>query len=185
MAKVRNNIITQGLSGSLGDQIVFRSDKAGRTIVAAKPAFSSDREFNAAQLTQQEAFRRAITYAKSAKDEVIYISKAQGTALSAFNVAVADWFNKPEILEIDASGWTGEIGQKIRVKAQDEIHVAKVHVVVGDADGVVFEQGEAVRAEGLWWTYTTTALRSTTAAPRIVATAHDLPGNNAEMALEN
>ena len=60
-----------------------------------------------------------------------------------------------------------------------------VDLVVGDADGVVFEQGEAVKADGLWWTYTTTALRSTTAAARILATAQDLPGNNAEMALEN
>ena len=56
-------------------------------------------------------------------------------------MAVADWLNEPEILEIDASGWTGEIGQKIRVKVQDEIHVAKVRIAIGDADGIVFEQG--------------------------------------------
>lgn len=117
-----------------------------------------NRDFNATQLAHQEAFREAIAYAKTAKDQAVYITRAQGTTLSAFNVAVADWFNKPEILEIDARGWTGDINQSIRVKAQDDIRVTKVHVVIRDENDAILEQGEAVQSDGLWWTYNTQTL---------------------------
>src|SRR5262245_37279496 len=111
MAKVINNLVMQGLSGSLGNQIVIRQGKGGQTIVAAKPGANGARTFNATQLAQQEAFRDAIAYAKSAKDEDMYLTKAQGTTLSAFNAAVADWFGKPEVLEINTNNWTGASGQ--------------------------------------------------------------------------
>jgi len=151
MAKVRNNIITQGLSGSLGDQIVFRAGKGGQTIVAAKPAFTTEREFNPAQLAQQQAFRNAIAYARGAKQEDAYITKAQGTTMSAFNAAVRDWFDKPRLLNIDVSGWSGEIGQIIRIEAQDDTFVASVRVVIADANGDILEQGDAVQDNGSWW----------------------------------
>lgn len=185
MAKVKNNIITQGLSGSLGDQIVFRKDKAGRTIVSAKPTFSANRTFNTGQLAHQDAFREAIAYAKTAKDNAIYISKAEGTPMNAYNVAVADWFNKPQVLEIDTDGWNGQVGQIIRVKAMDDIQVTKVQVVITDANNAVLEQGEAVQADGLWWDYTTTDSVATPATARIVATAQDLPGNSVELSWQN
>ena len=60
----------QGLSGSLGNQLVIRKGKGGQTIVTAKPAFSTGRTFNPAQQAHQQAFRDAIAYAKSARDEV-------------------------------------------------------------------------------------------------------------------
>src|SRR5260221_9685814 len=132
MAKVQNNIFVRGLSGSLGDQFVVRKGKAGNTVISNKPVFSSQREFNASQLAHQDAFREAIAYAKTAKDEEVYLTKAQGTTMSAFNAAVADWFNKPQVLEIDANGWTGASGETIRVKAMDDTLVIKVHVVITD-----------------------------------------------------
>jgi len=185
MAKVYNNIIMQGLSGSLGNQIVIRQGKGGQTIVSAKPAFGAERVFNAAQLAQQEAFRQAIAYARSAKEETIYLAKAQGTALSPFNAAVADWFREPQVLEIDADGWTGQIGQTIRVKAMDDTHVAKVHVRIDDEEGNNLEEGYAVRADGLWWIYTTAGQVSMTPAPRVSATAEDLPGNASGLVWQN
>ena len=185
MAKVQNNLITQGLSGSLGNQIVFRQGKGGQTIVSVKPASSTERDFNPNQLAQQQAFRNAIAYAKSAKDEVTYLTKAQGTTMSAFNAAVADWFKEPEVLEIDASAWTGTAGQIIRVKAQDDTQVTKVHVSIDDGQGVIFEQGNAVQADGLWWEYTTTTVVAQSPAPRVTATAQDLPGNNGTLVWQN
>ena len=183
MAKVRNNIITQGLSGSLGDQIVFRNLKTGRTIVAVKPVF--DQQSSATQLAHQEAFRQAIAYAKTAKTEAIYVSKAQGTALSPFNAAVADWFKKPEILEIDVNGWTGQIGQSIRVKAMDDTLVTKIHVTIVNDNNELREEGDAVQADGLWWVYTTKTIVQMDMNPVVTATAQDRPGNSAEMALQN
>jgi len=78
MAIVNKNIITQGLSGLLGDQIVFRQTKGGQTVVATKPARDANRSYNPSQLARQEAFRQAIAYAKTAKDEVTYLTKGKG-----------------------------------------------------------------------------------------------------------
>jgi len=177
MAKVLNNIVTQGLSGLLGNQIVFRKDKIGRTIVAVKPTFSEDRQFNISQLTHQDAFREAIAYARTAKDETVYIEKAEGTTKSSFNVAVADWFSQPVVLDIDKSNWAGQIGQTIRIKATDSVHVSRVHFQIKNQDGTIFEPGEMVRADGLWWMYTTTTQAPISQDTHLTATAYDLPGN--------
>jgi hypothetical protein len=58
MAKVKDNIITEGLSGKLGRRLVFRTSKNGKTILAISPVFSEDRVFNHSQLSQQEAFKQ-------------------------------------------------------------------------------------------------------------------------------
>jgi hypothetical protein len=52
--------------GALGDQIVFKRDKAGRTIVSKKPKFWPERVFSRAQKAQQGRFREAMAYAKDA-----------------------------------------------------------------------------------------------------------------------
>jgi hypothetical protein len=184
MAKSNNNIVMYGASGQLGNQIVFRKGRGGQMIISAMP--TTGRNFNPAQQAHHEAFRNAIAYAKSAKDEMIYITKAQGTTMTAFNAAVADWFNKPEVLEIDITSWTGDPGQTIRVKAQDDTQVVKVHVQIMDVDGNIFEEGDAVQADGLWWDYATTSLVDRPVAANVVkATAHDLPGNNHMLTWQN
>jgi len=177
MAKSLNNIVMHGASGKLGNQIVFRQGKGGQTIIAVKPAVTKN--FNPTQLAHQEAFRQAIAYAKSAKDEIAYLTKAQGTTMSAFNAAVADWFNQPEVLEIDITNWTGAAGQTICVKAQDDTQVAKVHVQIADAQGNIYEEGDAIQADGLWWDYTTTtSVEGDPSNATVKATAQDLPGNS-------
>lgn len=178
MAKVRNNIVMKGLSGSLGDQLVVKQDKGGRTIVAVKPEFDENHVFTEAQKEVQENFREATAYAKAAKTNEAYTDKAEGTARSSYNVAVADWFHAPEILEIDVSAWSGAAGQVIRVKAMDDVQVTQVNVVITDNAGTVLEQGQAVLSDGLWWNYTTT--ETAPENPRIVATARDLPGHIAQ-----
>ena len=183
MATVKNNIVTQGLSGKLGNQIVFRSGKGGQTIVAVKPA--SGREFNAEQQAHHEAFRNAIAYAKSAKDEAVYMVKAQGTTMNPFNAAVADWFRQPQVLEIDTRAWTGGNGEVIRIKAQDDTHVSNVRIAITNGNGTTFEQGQAVQADGLWGEYTTTTEVDVNANPAVIATAEDLPGNNHQLTWQN
>jgi hypothetical protein len=179
MARVRKNLAMQGLTGKIGDQFVIRTDKAGRTIVGTKPSFSEGRQYSEAQLTHQEAFREAVAYAKSSKDLDIYVQKAGGTPQNAYNVAVADWFNKPEIKELDVTEWNGAPGQTIRVRAMDDVQVTEVSVVITDSAGVVQEQGQAAQADGLWWHYTTNSTAPET--PRLVVTARDLPGHTAQM----
>ena len=174
MARIFNNIFVRGLTGNVGDQFIIRQNRNGETIIANKPRFRPDREFTEQQKAQQDAFREATTYAKFAKNQPIYQEQAKLKRTSAYNIAVADWFGEPEVLEIDTTGWTGQAGQTIRIKAQDNVWVASVHVTIGNP---VLEHGEAVREEGLWWSYTTTTSAPAGALPGITAVAKDLPGN--------
>jgi hypothetical protein len=182
MAQVRNNIIIQGLSGSLGSQLVIKQDKAGRTIVAVPPTIDPNRVYTADELMRQEKFRDAAVYAKGAKSQPVYAEKAEGTPMTPYNVAIADWFHAPEIMEINVDGWSGGVGQLIRIQAVDNVEVTQVNVVITDNLDVVLEQGAAMRAEGAWWEYTTTATSPNNA--KVVVTALDLPGHIATMSFD-
>jgi hypothetical protein len=106
------------------------------------------------------------------------IERANAANSTAYNMAVADWFGKPEILALDASGWTGEIGQTIRIEAQDDTKVTRVTVVIHN-NGTVLEQGEAVPAGtgGSLWSYVTTTQVTPAQGILLDANAYDLPGN--------
>jgi hypothetical protein len=176
MATVRQNLVIEGLSGLLGDQLVFKRDRAGRTIVSRKPNFEN-RVFSESQKRHQSRFQEAAAYAKTAaKTEPIYAKLAAGTIKSAYNVAVADWFNPPEVSEIDVRGYTGRAGETIRAKVTDDVRVERVDVVIAVDGDVVVEQGQMTHKQGLWYTYTTTA--DCPAGPtRVIVTGLDLPGH--------
>ncbi len=177
MAKVRRNIVMEGSSGVLGDQIVLKLDKAGRTILSIKPRLDPNRPFTEAQLAQQDRFREATAYAKEAAErEAVYAEKAEGTAKSAYNVAVADWFHSPEVREIDLSGYTGEPGETVRARVSDDVQVTQVSIVIAAQDGAVVEQGEMSLEQGQWYTYTTTA-DCPPGAATVLVTGLDLPGH--------
>jgi len=183
MAKVYNNIFIRGLTGSLGDQFVIRKTRSGRTIIANKPTFDENRVFEPDQLAHQEAFRQATVYAKVAKGQPLYIDKAEGTAMTPYNLAVADWFHKPKVLEIDARGWDGEVGQPIHVKAMDDVQVKRVTVTIKDGSNSLLEEGNAIQSltDGLMWTYTTTTLLPAESSPVVTVTAEDLPGHQSTL----
>jgi hypothetical protein len=183
MARVKKNVVMKGLSGSLGDQLVIKQDKGGRTIVSVMPTFPDDREFSDAQKEHMEDFREATQYAKAAaRVEAIYAEKAEDTPMSAYNVAVADWFHEPEIGDLDLSGWTGQAGEPIRIRALDDVKVERVTVLITDTAGALIEQGAAEQVDSLWWVYTTT--KPAAGEPKVIAVARDLPGNIAQMVVE-
>lgn len=183
MARNRNNILIRGLTGSVGDQIVIRQDKAGRTIVANKPEFDENHEFSEKQKANQASFRKAAAYAKRAQGEMVYIDKAKGTPKSAYNVAFADWYNKPQIEELDVTDWNGGAGQPIRINAIDDVQVTRVSVVISDGNGTVFEQGNAQPDESFWWIYMTT--KATNGSRHLQITAYDKAGNKVETTWQN
>ena len=177
MAKVFNNIVLSGLTGSLGDKLVLRRGRRGQTIVSKKPVFAPDREFSAAQKEHQQAFREAAAYAKAAKNKQVYLEKAEKTGQAPYNLAVRDWFNKPQIKALDVTGWNGQAGQAILIKAVDDVQISRVSVVITDGNGTVFEQGNAQPGEASWWIYVTTV--PTNGNRHLEVTAMDLPGNKA------
>jgi hypothetical protein len=84
MAKVERNIVIQGLSGSLGDQLVIQGGKGGQTIIRFKPRPSA-REPMPAQQKARERFQEATAYGKTARDDPVYAGKAEGTPQTTYN----------------------------------------------------------------------------------------------------
>jgi hypothetical protein len=176
MAKVGKNIVIQGISGSLGDQLVIQGGKGGQTIIRTKPTPSS-KEPTPAQQATRERFQEATAYGKAAKDTPAYVEKAAGTPQTTYNVAVADWFHAPEVDEIDLSAWTGGVGETLRARARDDVQVEGVHFLIATEDGTLVEAGAGTpEGAGLWWRYETTVDHPGGPA-KVVVTARDLPGH--------
>jgi hypothetical protein len=180
MAKSKNNVVTYGLSGKVGDLLIFRQ-KDGKTIVAkvAEPSKTASDK----QKETRKRFQQATIYAKAAtvmpETKDLYVEAAKKKkGQTAYNVAVADFFNAPDINTVDVSDYAGEEGDTIRVIASDDFAVKSVQVQISNADGSLVEEGEATHSVGNLWIYTATQRNESLDGDRIVITASDLPGNS-------
>jgi len=186
MAKVGDNIVTTGLSGKLGNLIVFRN-RGGQTYVSKAPKRQTT-EWTEAQEAHRLKFQEAVLYAKSAlaNAEMKEAYKALADEKkSAYNVAVADFLNAPHINEIDVSHYTGQPDSYIQVRAVDDFEVKEVTVSIQNADGSEVESGAAVLQEGsIWWRYTATATNESLEGDKIIIRASDIPGNLTEQEQE-
>ena len=173
MAKVENNPIVRGLSGSIGDA-VFRQMPNGETWVSGKPDFKG-RKFSPKQKQNQGRFREAVAYARAAqKTQPIYAQLAAGTVKSPYNWALSDWWNPPVIHSIERKEG------RIRVQASDNVMVAKVMVSILDEAGKAVEKGEASQVESSeWWEYevSSSMYQVSGSEYRVIAEAWDLAGN--------
>ena len=186
MANLDRKIFARGLNGAFGDPFVAHQTFSGKTILTSEPVFDHNREYIESLSPQQAAVLEATTYANFAKTQEIYLQKELETGMSAYYLAIADWFDIPRILQMDLDRWTGKAGQVIRVKARDSVGVVRVAVVIRDAEGAMLEMGEAVQAEArsAWWSYTTQSQVSLTPFPSVQAIAQDLPGNSASFTVQ-
>jgi hypothetical protein len=165
MAKVKKNMLVNGLGGSLGKDHYARITRDGRTIISTKPDFSN-RQFSEAQLHVQGGMKQAAAYAKVAsKTNPIYAQKALGKSKNAYNIALGDWFNPPVVNYID---W--DQGH-IRVQASNDVMVTKVTITMLNELGKCLEQGDAELKLGVWWEY------QTAQSGLIRVEAWDLAGN--------
>jgi hypothetical protein len=165
MAKVRDNPITQGLSGKLGRSLFFRRLRNGTTLLCRVPDFSH-RVFTQEQITHQSRFQQAAAYARmAAKTHSIYAELAQQMLKPAYNIALSDWFHPPVIHEVARQGG------RIRVNVTDNVQVAKVRIAIINELGKTLEQDEAVRVNGTWWEF------ETSTEGKLIVEAFDLAGN--------
>jgi hypothetical protein len=142
MAKVRKNIIIRGLSGDLGKQLRIRTGPiSGRTNVSAIPEFVTKRKDSPAQAGAEAGLPRGVRLWRGQQREPHLRRQAKGKERQAKNVAMADWFHPPQILEIDLRGWRGCPGDVIRVLAVDDVQVAGVRVEIADEAGTMLETG--------------------------------------------
>jgi hypothetical protein len=183
MARVKKNIITKGMSGKLGDTIVFRQ-RGGVTVVATLPE-KEERETTEAQKQQQRKFQQAVIYAQNAmQDEDLkaeYALKAKPNR-SAYHVALADFLHAPDIDDVDLSKYDGTQGSEIVIRVVDDYQVAQVIVSIFKQDGTLVEEGTAVPAGNkLDWVYTAQKSNTPLTGNKMIIKASDVPGNAAEV----
>ena len=185
MAKQSNNVVTHGLSGKVGDLLVFRQ-VGGKTIVSKVPP--KRKVSTEQQKAQQRKFQRAVLYAKSVMADPAGMGAAYSQAAkkgqTGYNVAVADFFHAPDIQNIDVSGYTGHPGDIIRIEVSDDFSVKEVKLTITNADGSLVEECFATPdAIGYLWIYTATATNDSLAGDKIEITVSDLPGNVSQEAI--
>ena len=142
MAQSKKNIATEGLSGRVGN-FVFRRRRSDDKIFVSRMPVSSEEEPSEARKALQRKFQRAIIYGKSAISDpatkALYAAKATG-GRSAFNVAIADYFNAPQIEAVKMENYSGATGSRILITATDDFAVSSVHVKIENADGSFVEE---------------------------------------------
>ncbi|MBP1640241.1 MAG: hypothetical protein H6Q17_1824 [Bacteroidetes bacterium] len=179
MAESKNNIVTHGLSGTVGDMLVFRN-RAGKTIVSAKPKERTG-EPSEAQIKHQSRFQEATLYGKSVLADPTLKEEYKAAApegVTAYNVAVSDFMHAPNIKEVNVSKYTGKTGDTIEVEVTDDFKVMTVSVTIYNADGSEVEHGNAVQqVNEAKWLYTATITNASLSGDKIVIRAFDLPGN--------
>jgi signal peptidase I len=178
MAKQTNNVVTYGLRGKVGDLLVFRQ-RAGQTIVSKVP--QKRKEDSEKQKEHQRKFQRAVLYAKAAmadSDTAETYNRAAKKGRTGYNVDVADFFNAPDIHNVNVSGYTGQPGDVILIQVNDDFKVKEVKVTITHADGSLVEEGNAVSDSiGYVWTFTATSTNDCLGNDRIEITVSDHPGN--------
>jgi hypothetical protein len=179
MAKTPNNMFMTGLSGTIGRQLTL-TQKAGDTI-AGKKRGASKIPPTSDQLVIQERFTNAIQYAQAAildpVKKALYTASAKRNQ-SAFNVAVKDAFNPPEIKSITTTNYHGQPGDIIVIHVQNATKLFNVHVSIYTQAGVLVEEGNAVLpVSERDWKYTATTQNPALLDSLVRVRATDLPGN--------
>jgi hypothetical protein len=178
MAISKRNVITHGLSGMVGDLVVFRQ-RHGKTFLGKIPINTG--KVSPDQQAVREKFLKAVSYAKAGLRnpaiKALYEQKA-GNGVTSFNLAIADFFAAPVIAEIITSAYTGAAGSRIEVHATDDTKVTEVKLSIIAAGGSAVEEGAAQQdADTGHWFYTATAANASLAGSKITVVAKDLPGN--------
>jgi hypothetical protein len=159
MAKSKNNILTKGLSGMIGKQIVFRSWN-GKTFISVAP--KKPKKQSLIQKENRSKFKRATIFAKSMMKDPVkkaeYIGIAKKLQLpNAYTAAITDYMRNPQIEALDLASYTGKANEEIKVtvsKKNFDIH--EVEVVIVDSHGDVIEKGKAKKGLLTEWIYKTT-----------------------------
>lgn len=130
MARIIKFGVLGELSGKIGD-VILRRTKGGKTHVVSKSEITKPP--SPAQLENRAQFAKGTRYAKRTRRNrpdiwSIYQKLAKGTDRSAHNLAIKDFMSPPVIEDIDVSGYKGQKGDVIRIKAKDKVMVAWVRV---------------------------------------------------------
>jgi hypothetical protein len=175
MAISKNNPLTKGASGMIGNAIVFRSWN-GKTYMYNRP--SKPKKESALQKENRTKFSRAVAFARrmmsdaAKKAEYKEIAKSEKLP-NAYTAAVTEYMRKPEIEEIDTSRF-GKAGSEIKVTAKKKgFELQVVEVIILDENGNVVDGGNAKQGAGDEWIYSASSNHTLDKAFQIKVIARD------------
>jgi hypothetical protein len=173
---VKDSLLLQAVRGTLGDQITIY-ERNGQIIMAKKRA-KSRKKPTKKQLEAREKLEMAAIYAKTMLEDpelkAYYKSKA-GPGQNAYNMAIKDAYNSPEVQNIQLKD------DNVIVTAKNDFRVAEVDVKVYNAEGKIQERGQAILGRnGVDWYY---KIANLSAIEKIVVSVVDLAGNSTEKTL--
>jgi hypothetical protein len=114
----------------------------------------------------------------------LYQSHAAAKGRTARSLALFDYLIAPTIRRIDATKYTGTVGELIRIRAVDDFMVVTIGVLICNHRGEVIERGAAVpQLSPDQWTYRITTWNDSLTGCSIVVSAHDVAGNIASQTL--
>jgi hypothetical protein len=180
MARSRNNILTKGLSGMIGGQMVFRTWNK-KTYISNAP--SKPKKQSKLQKENRSKFKEATIFAKSMMSDPAkkaeYKEIAKKLSLpNAYTAAITEYMRKPEIKKVDTSRYSGKEGEEIKVTVRKKsFEVQEVEVIIVDKNGVVIEEGKAGKELGSDWVYWTKSAVEEKEGVRFLIRAKERTGN--------
>lgn len=178
MAISQNNVVTYGLSGKVGDLLVFRKQN-GKTIVSKIPAKSSTPP-SVLQIEVKDRFKLASKFAKQAMQDLTletYYRAVSKKGQRPFNAAFSDYFIAPEVSKPNGD-YDGLIGTVLSVMAVDNYEIKTVTLLIRKADDSLIEQGPAIlMVDGVNWAYTCQSSNAAPSGCKLLWTASDWAGN--------
>jgi hypothetical protein len=180
MAKIKDNYVMTGVSGAVGELLIFRV-RGGKTFIAKFPKPSSVPPTVKLKSVRSN-FASCIAYGKRAmKDpatKALYRAAAKG-GQTAFNKATSDALNPPKVNDIKV-----DIEKNmILIDATDDFMVTGVSVTIHDALENLLEEGNAAKQENeMEWIYSMNN-SILPANSKITAIAVDMPKNKASLSI--
>jgi len=181
MSKIQNNPLLKGASGMLGKVVVYREVR-GRVIMSNRPKKRSG-PITPEQENFRSRFLRAVQYARkqleSAVTKAEYQTGITESKFSAYLVALTDYLKAPVVNEVDASRYSGTVGDIIAIRATDDFKVVLLQVSIIGPAGNLLEFGDAILQPETFddWRYAATVANATLEGSKIIVTARDKPGN--------
>lgn len=177
MATSKINPALSDFKGSV-DGWTYRRTPEGKLCIYAHK--STEKAPSKKQLSQRDRFWHAQLYSRHVLEDplrrAIYQRLAKARKRPTNNLLVANYLTPPELSAVQLDDYTGQVGQRIRIVAFDEIAVDSVRVEIRGADGAPLEAGAAVEEHGVWC-YRTTAALPAGSAWLVVVTVKNRPGH--------
>ena len=182
MAKSRNNLITKGYSGRVGDIVL--KNYGDITVMTKRPDCSKVIK-TPWQLEFNDKFKKAVKYAR-------YVIKNQELSdyyrrirpdMDPYHAAISDYMSRPVIERIDVAGYHGLPGNVVTVSVWNKWEIEGVDMVIFNALGEVIECGAAVPKQfsgNMEWDYMATIENVDYKSCRILVRIKDRPGNTVE-----